>query len=270
MQSTENSPVELQEASVKSQLQTNIFGKKLIFKQQTTSTQTLAHEYAKTGYPHGTVVIAKNQTKARGRSNRSWHSLENKSLSMSIILRPDLEPNYAPQLTLFSATVIADVIKKMTNIRPQIKWPNDLLINGQKLAGILTEMHAKQRKIDYIIVGIGMNINFLKKDLPKETNYPTTSLRIETKKFWDLNKLACQLLKHYEEAYRLYEIKGFEPFHQRWEKYAFKLGEKLLINDFKKKWFGKLHGISEDGALIVKDKYNRYKKIYSAEIEWYN
>jgi len=258
------------EKTITSNLTTTVIGHPIIFKEKTRSTQIIAHDLAKSGANHGTVVIAREQTEARGRLNRPWHSVKNKAISMSLILRPNISPNIAPQLTLFTATVLADAIKEITNIDIQIKWPNDLLINGRKFVGILTEMHAKKEIVDYIVMGIGINVNYHLGDLPENTKYPTTSLFIETAKKWDLSSLIQNILKHFEENFPTFLEEGFAAFKYQWESYSYKLGEKLFINDFNKKWYGVFKGISEDGGLLIQNEQNEIVKIYSAEIEWYN
>src|SRR5690625_6921747 len=147
----------LSKKEITQNLNTKIIGKELIFKETTTSTQHVAHELAKKGAEHGTIVIANEQTEARGRGNRSWRTVKDKAISMSIIIRPHLSPHKAPQLTLLTATVVAEVIEDIVNIKSQIKWPNDILLQGKKFVGILTEMETIKNEIDYIVIGIGMN-----------------------------------------------------------------------------------------------------------------
>src|SRR5699024_11628467 len=123
-------------------------------KQSIPSTQKLAHELASNGATHGTIVIADEQTEGRGRINNPFHSKAEQGIWMSLILRPNLLPYLAPQLTLLTATVLADVMDKKMDLEPQIKWPNDILINGKIILGILTDMHAEQDQILYFIIGL--------------------------------------------------------------------------------------------------------------------
>src|SRR5690554_2579049 len=152
-------PDDLSEYTLQWGLDTEWIGKKIIHKQTTTSTQIVAHKLAQENCEHGTIVIADEQTKGKGRMNRPWHSSKKKGIWMSIILRPAILPYRAPQLTLLTATVLADVINEHIGIRPQIKWPNDILINNKKTAGILTEMQAEQDQIQYVVIGVGLNVN---------------------------------------------------------------------------------------------------------------
>lgn len=140
-------------------LETNWLGKSIIHKDITKTTQEIAHQAARNAAPHGTVVIANEQTKGKGRMGRTWYSSKNKGVWMSIILRPKLVPQQATLLTLLTATVLADVLSRITTNSVTIKWPNDILMHDKKLAGILTEMQAEQDQIQYVVVGIGLNVN---------------------------------------------------------------------------------------------------------------
>src|SRR5690625_1481639 len=140
-------------------LQTDWLGKTIIHKKSVTSTQTVAHQLALDGTTHGTIVIADEQTKGRGRVSRQWFSPGEQGIWMSLIIRPKILPYQAPQLTLLTATVLAEVFQQYCGITPQIKWPNDVLVNGKKISGILTEMQVEQDNVLYVIVGIGINVN---------------------------------------------------------------------------------------------------------------
>src|SRR5699024_7274523 len=131
----------------------------VIHKEIVTSTQHTAHRLAQERANHGTVVIADQQTDGVGRMNHGWHSAKQQGIWMSLLLRPLIPPALAPQFTLLTATVLADVLTENMRITPWIKWPNDILVNGKKVAGILTEMQAEQDTIQYIIIGIGLNVN---------------------------------------------------------------------------------------------------------------
>lgn len=255
---------------IKSNLTSKIFGRPIVFKESLASTQETAHKLARQGAKHGTLIVAKEQTKARGRLNRPWHSVKNKAISMSLILRPKVSPNLSPQLTLYTATILAEVLREITQANIEIKWPNDLLIDGKKFVGILTEMKVSKGNIDYIILGTGINVNNEAEDLPLHTSYPTTSLFIETEEKWDRSKIIQNFLRHFEDNFPSFLESGFSTFKDRWEAYAYRLGDSLYLNDFKNKWSGRFKGISEDGGLLMENEEKKIVKIYSAEIEWYN
>jgi len=263
-----SSPDTINEFTIQWGLDTNWLGKKVIHLKQTPSTQTLAHQLAQENTGHGTVVIADEQTKGKGRMDRPWQSTRNKGIWMSIVLRPTIAPYLAPQLTLLAATVLADTIHEHTNVRPHIKWPNDILINNKKVAGILTEMQAEQDQIQYVIIGIGINVNQDYLDLPN-ANYKATSLKLETQKEWHMKQIVQSILEKLENQYLAYMDKGFPNVKDKWESYGYKIGENILVKTLKDTWQGTFLGIAEDGALRVKTSSGETKKLYSVEIDWF-
>lgn len=250
-------------------LHTNWLGEKIVHKTTVTSTQHLAHQLARENAPHGTVIIADEQTEGKGRMNRKWSSSKNKGVWMSIILRPEILPYLAPQLTLLTATVLAEVFEKHINITPQIKWPNDLLINQKKTAGILTEMQAEQDQIQYIVLGMGINVNHTIDDISEELRDKATSLYIATKEERSIKDLIQQILHAFEPAYNNYLANGFSDAKKKWESFGFKIGQQIKVNTLKKSWTARFNGIAEDGALVIENADGEPEKMYSAEIDWF-
>lgn len=250
-------------------LETKWLGKNVIHRDSIESTQTLAHQLALDGAKHGTIVVANEQTKARGRVSRKWYSPKGKIIAMSMILRPDILPYLAPQLTLLTATVLANVLDEHCGIKPQIKWPNDILINGKKVAGILTEMQAEQDKVLYVIIGIGMNINQTENEIAEEIRNRATSLFIETKVEWEIVPIIQKILEQFEKKYDAYLIEGFKDVKETWENYGFKINERLKIKTAKEMFEAIFRGIGEDGALLAEKSDGSVEKIYSAEIAWF-
>lgn len=262
-------PTKLSEYTLKWGLRTTWLGKNMVHKEQTPSTQTIAHQLAHEEAEHGTIIIADEQTSGKGRMGRQWHSSKHKGIWMSMILRPTILPYLAPQLTLLTATVLADAIYSHTNIKPQIKWPNDILINGKKVAGILTEMQAEQDQIKYVVIGIGLNINQTLHDLSDEIKSSATSLQIETNKQWNMIEIVQEVLTTFEKTYMTYIDNGFPNVKNKWESYGYKIGESIWIKTAKDRWEALFLGIAEDGALLTKNNDGEIEKIYSAEIEWF-
>lgn len=248
-------------------LQTDWLGKTIVHRNSVDSTQTIAHQLALEGAKHGTIVVADEQTKSRGRVNRKWYSPKGEGIWLSIILRPNILPYLAPQLTLLTATVLANIFDEYCDVQPQIKWPNDILINGKKISGILTEMQAEQDNVLYVIVGIGININQI--EIDEEIKERATSLRLETNQEWELVPLIQQILTSFEQKYDRYLHKGFNEIKQTWENYGFRMNERLKIESGKKKWEAIFRGIGEDGALLAETDEGKVEKIYSAEIAWF-
>ncbi|WP_249871846.1 biotin--[acetyl-CoA-carboxylase] ligase [Oceanobacillus saliphilus] len=262
-------PEKLSSNTIKWGLDSKWIAKTVLHKQTVESTQTIAHQAARENAPHGTIVVADEQTNGKGRMNRTWHSSKDKGIWLSIILRPEIPPNHATQLTLLTATVLADVLNTFENVEPLIKWPNDILLNRKKTAGILTEMQAEQDRIQYILIGIGLNVNQSISDLSEDIQHKATSLRIETKKEWSVKKIIQQLLTTFETAYDGYMDEGFGPVKRKWEHYGFKIGENIKINTFNDNWEAKFLGISEEGALVTESRDGKPVTLYSAEINWF-
>ncbi|MBM7598381.1 BirA family biotin operon repressor/biotin-[acetyl-CoA-carboxylase] ligase [Virgibacillus halotolerans] len=262
-------PDKLSENTLQWGLNTKWIGKTIIHKQSIPSTQIIAHQVALEGASHGTVVIADEQTMGKGRMNRHWHSGKGKGIWLSILVRPDILPYQAPQLTLLTATVLADVLRTCTTVAPLIKWPNDILINNKKTAGILTEMQAEQDRIQYVVIGIGLNVNQTKSDMPEDIGHRATSLQMETNKHWQLRELVQNILTTFENTYDSYMENGFPEIKDKWESFGFKIGESISIKTMRDKWDATFLGIAADGALLTKATDGTTKKLYSAEIDWF-
>ena len=263
-------PDKVSDNTIKWGLETKWLGQSIIHKQSAASTQLLIHKAAQDDAVHGTVAIADEQTMGRGRMNRKWHSVDKKGMWLSLLLRPEILPQQAPQLTLLTATVLADVIQSHTELKPLIKWPNDILLNNKKAAGILTEMQAEQDRIQYIVIGIGININHTEQDIPEDIENKATSLQIETGEEWSTQRFIQYFLEDFEIAYDRYLENGFSEVKTKWESYGFKIGEKIKITSLKEEREAIFNGIAEDGALLIKSKTGEVSKLYSGEIQWFD
>ncbi|WP_188206001.1 biotin--[acetyl-CoA-carboxylase] ligase [Alkalibacillus aidingensis] len=262
-----NVPNALSEDALRWGLKTDWLGSRISFHQSVQSTQMVAHELARAGASHGTIVLANEQTNGKGRMKRYWDSKSGLGLWLSMILRPhELEPKNATQITLVAAVAVADVMKQL-GIDIKIKWPNDLFINDRKLAGILTEMQAEQDQIDYIVLGIGLNVNHGLDDFDQSIKQQATSLHLETGTIHNLNELFQQVALSFEQLYERFIEQGFLSIKSEWEGYAYKLGEWINVRA-QGEWPAKLVGIHEDGALKVIDQQGNEHLLYSAEILW--
>ncbi|KHE72385.1 biotin--[acetyl-CoA-carboxylase] ligase [Halobacillus sp. BBL2006] len=249
-------------------LDTEWIGQHIYHYDQVESTQEIVHQMAKQGKPHGTVVIADEQVKGKGRMARNWNSPKGKGIWMSILLRPNLPPFQAPQLTLLAATVLAKMMDAHKNICPQIKWPNDLLVNHKKVSGILTEMQAEQDQIQYVVLGLGINVNQDLNDIPQDLHHKASSLKIESDEEWDIHETVQNILRLFETTYDHYIEEGFEEVKHQWEHYGYRIGEEVTISTMKRTWKATLIGIEPDGALRARDSEGDEEKLYSAEIHW--
>lgn len=263
-----SSPDKISENTLRWGLDTKWIGHDLYHFDQVESTQEIVHEMAKQGKPHGTVVIADEQVKGKGRMARNWDSPKGKGIWMSILLRPDLPPIQAPQLTLLAATVLAKVMANNSDLNPQIKWPNDLLVNHKKVSGILTEMQAEHDSIQYVVLGTGINVNQDEADIPEDILYKASSLKIESGEDWSIQHTIQEILRLFEESYERYERLGFGAIKEDWEHFGYRIGEEVTISTMRKTWQATLIGIEADGALRARSKDGEEEKLYSAEIHW--
>ena len=175
-----SSPDILSRTELESNRKTTWVGEEIHYFDSTDSTNTRAKRLAEDGAVHGTLVVADEQTGGRGRRGRAWESQKGVSIYMSLVLKPEIEPNHASMLTLITAMAVAGGIEKTTGLECKIKWPNDIVIHGKKVCGILTEMSTQMDYINYIVIGIGINVQ--NESFPEEIGEVATSLRIESGK----------------------------------------------------------------------------------------
>jgi BirA family biotin operon repressor/biotin-[acetyl-CoA-carboxylase] ligase len=248
-------------------LKSAFIGRELYYHESVESTQKLAYKLAYENAEEGTVVIAEEQIAGRGRMDRKWHSPKYSGIWMSIILRPQLPIPKAPQLTLIAAVGVVQAIEEVSGLLPEIKWPNDILINGKKVTGILTELQAEADRINSVIIGIGVNVNTRREDFPLELEQIASSLAIESGKQIDREKLIRAILEKLEKLYVLYLDKGFFPIKLMWESYAVSIGKMITARTLTGEIKGKATGITEDGVLLVEDGAGKIHHIYSADIQ---
>jgi BirA family transcriptional regulator, biotin operon repressor / biotin---[acetyl-CoA-carboxylase] ligase len=248
-------------------LRTKFIGQNIHYEESVDSTQKIAQRLAYNEACEGTVVIAEEQISGRGRMNRKWHSPKFTGIWMSIILRPEIMPAKAPQLTLLTAVAVVQAIEEVTSLHPQIKWPNDILLNGRKVTGILTELQAEADRINSIIIGIGINVNQKRVDFPQDLENIATSLSIEKEESIQRAQLIQNVFKHLEKLYLLYLEKGFHPIKLLWESYAISIGNMIRARTLTGVIEGKALGITDDGVLKIEDHDGIVHHIYSADIE---
>lgn len=257
-------------ANISEQLETTAYGRRVKYFKTCLTTQTIAHKEAQSGAADGTLIISEEQTAGKGRLARPWVSSSGRGIWMSLIIRPELAPQQAPQLTLVAAVAIVRAIEEVADIQPVIKWPNDILLNGKKITGILTELQADPDRVKAIILGIGVNANQQLEDFPEELHSIATSLLMETGKKVDRAKLVAKIMQYVEQYTALYVEKGFAPIKLLWESYATITGKRIRANMVKESVDGVALGISEDGRLELQLDDGTIRGIYSADIELRN
>ncbi|MFE8702211.1 biotin--[acetyl-CoA-carboxylase] ligase [Cytobacillus sp. FJAT-54145] len=248
-------------------LKTKFIGQSIHYKESVDSTQKIAHRLAYDDAPEGTVVIAEEQLLGRGRMDRAWHSPKYSGIWMSIILRPNLPIPKAPQLTLLTAVAVVQAIEEITSLSPQIKWPNDILMNGKKVTGILTELQAEADRIISIIIGIGINVNQKREEYPDELKDIATSLSIESGEQINRSVLIRGIFNRLEHLYEIYLENGFYPIKLLWESYAISIGKTITARTLNHTIRGKALGITEDGVLQIEDEEGKIHSVYSADID---
>ena len=252
---------------IKNGLKTSVFGKKNIQYHTTTgSTNTDAETLAFNGAPEGTIVIAENQTKGRGRMDRTWFSPEGMGIYLSIILRPHIKLSDAPKLTITSAVVLADVLINKYNINVQIKWPNDILVNGKKLSGILTSLNIDVNSENFVIVGMGINVNTLPHSMPEDIKNIATSIIIETGEKISRVNLVRDILETFEKYYNLFLENKFDIIAEKWKIYSGLIGKHVKVDVINNTLSGEVIGIDDSGFLILKDKKGIFHEVVAGDI----
>ena len=248
-------------------LQTKSFGRFIHFEEEVPSTQKIAHKLAYEGAIEGTIVVSEEQTEGKGRLDRAWFSPKYSGIWMSLILRPNIPPSSAPQLTLLAAVGVVQAIQEVTGLEPDIKWPNDILFSGKKAVGILTELQAEADRVNSVIIGIGINVNQALDQFPADLTEKATSSSIEKGEKIDRATLLQQILLKTENLYENYLEKGFKVVKLLWESYAINVGQHILARTITGSIEGKALGITDDGVLKLEASDGTIHYIYSADIE---
>lgn len=252
---------------IKENLKTNIFGQNNIFYYNNIdSTNNQAKLLASKGEPEGTIIVAEKQTTGKGRKGRSWISTSSDNIYISLILRPKLSPADSPIITLMTAVAIAEALLELSDLDIKIKWPNDILINKKKIAGILTEISTDMDYIDYIIVGLGLNVNSQISDFPDKLKEIATSLFVETKQSFSRSQVLKTFLYKFEKYYSLFKNKEFNKILSRWKELSNVMNKEVKVELFDKTIQGKVIDIDKKGALIVKDHENNIHDIFSGDV----
>lgn len=244
----ESIPDRLLTHEIQHELLTESFGKELLCLDSVDSTMNAAFALALDGAVEGTVVCAESQTKGRGRLGRGWSSPKGKGVYFSIVLRPSLSPMETAKLTLLAAVSVSEAIEEVTGVRARIKWPNDLLVNGCKLAGILTEMRAELDQVRFVVIGVGINVNNTISQLVDGA----TSLRQETQQSISRIALLRSVLARLELRYFEMRRAGFGPAIAEWKERSVTLNNRVRVQDPNGFTEGLAVDISDEGGLLIR------------------
>jgi BirA family biotin operon repressor/biotin-[acetyl-CoA-carboxylase] ligase len=228
-----------------------IIGRRIEYHEELESTNTEALRLAMENAPEGTVVIADAQSEGRGRLDRIWESPPSLNLYLSVVLRPDIPAVSASLIPLAVGVTVAEVISKYCPGRVRLKWPNDVLVDGRKICGILTEMRTKADRVHFIIAGIGVNLNMRKLDFPREIRETATSLRIGTECEIDRLDVAVRLFENLERWYRIFLSGGEAAIREKWLQYAEIIGKRIEVVFKSDTQRGIVVGLDENGALLL-------------------
>ncbi len=230
------------------------------------STNSYLTALAKGGEPEGALVITEKQTKGKGRLGRQWHSPSGTNLLFSALFRPPISIGMAFSLTMLSAVSLVDAIREMTGLRALIKWPNDIYCNGRKMAGVLTEFSADARGIEYVVVGIGLNVNWDIRDRP-ELERMATSLMKEVGHPVSRVALLSRILEKLESNYECLLRGEDAPIRDRWNKHSMVIGKEVLIDPEGEGKRAKVTGIDRNGALLIEEEGGRVSSIVCGEVQ---
>ncbi|MFH0917687.1 MAG: biotin--[acetyl-CoA-carboxylase] ligase [Candidatus Omnitrophota bacterium] len=258
----ESCPDRLFTYEVARNLNTKFVGKKIHYFDYLASTMDLAMQLGMQEAASGTLVLAESQTKGRGRLGRGWLSPKYKGIYLSLILRPKILPAACPVLTLMSAVSICEAVKEVVGLDVQIKWPNDVLIHNKKVAGILTEMNAEMDKVNFVVIGIGLNVNNDKKSLIAGA----TSLKQEQGQEISRVVLLQVLLRRIENNYLLLGDQGPQAIINKWRNFTLTLGTRVKVDYQNKHLEGQAMDVDADGALLIRKDSGLMQKVSSGDV----
>ena len=226
-------------------------GTNIVVLPQVDSTNNLAKEHAKNNAPEGLVIVADSQTNGRGRTGRSWHSPPETGIYLSILLKPNLRPEQISLITLVAGVSAIATINEFSNLRANLKWPNDILINNKKICGLLCEMAGKQNNSHFVVIGIGINVNQIPEQLPDNLKQTASSLRMINGS--PINRLAVikSLLKNLDSEYHLFLAEGGNSVIKKWALNTNLFGQTVSIKDGSNVIYGKAMRLDELGRLVL-------------------
>lgn len=230
------------------------------------STNLQAHACGEAGAAEGLVVIADRQEAGKGRMGRRWESPAGVNLYASVLLRPDLPPWEAPQLTYLSAVAVCRAIDEVTGLAAKVKWPNDILVNERKVAGLLNEMSSETDRVNFIVLGIGVNLNMAPDQFPDDLRYPATSLAIASEQAISRLDFTRSLLRHLDALYAEWQAEGLQPVLAAWRERSALTGREVKVDCQNRTIHGRVQGLGDDGALLVETADGTVERILAGDV----
>ncbi len=245
---------------------TQVIGRDIRVFEETTSTNDIVEKLARDNVPEGVVVFAESQSKGRGRLGRKWISPPRRGLWLSVLLRPRMRPTAVTQLTIAAATALFRAIRAQSGLTPEIKWPNDILIHGKKVAGILTELTAEPDEVRHVILGMGVSVNINASDFPAELRKVATSLKIESGQRQDRAALAIKILQELDCEYARLAAGEFEEIANEWERHCSTIGREVTVLIGSRKIQGRVESLDADGALQIRTQHGHLERIIGGDV----
>lgn len=254
----------LSESEVVPLLKTEYMGRNIICFDSIGSTNDAARLKAQEGCSEGLAVIAEEQLSGKGRLGRKWVTPKYTSIAFSLVVKPDIKPEYAPGITLVMGLAVCRAIKNYTGLKARIKWPNDVIVNGKKVCGILTEMSSKIDAVNYIIIGTGINVNV--QQFPDELKDMATSLSIETGKDISRKELLADILFEFEKLYNEFKENRLKNIINEFKSFSATLGQSVRVISVNDSFEGIAEDITDDGTLVVRQGDGTTRRVISGDV----
>ena len=260
-----SSPDVISEAEIKSLLGTEWAGRKVVYYDETDSTNNRAKDSGEKNGAHGTLFIADKQNAGKGRRGRAWESPSGKSIYMTILLRPQITPDKAPMLTLIMGLSVAEGIRKVSGAETEIKWPNDIVMNKKKVCGILTEMATEMEYVNYVVIGVGINVN--QEYFSEGIKEIATSLYEETGTVYQRSELIAAVLERFEKNYEMFlETGDLSAVRKAYDSILVNRGQEVKVLEPGNEYRAVAEGINKNGELIVRLSDGRQKNIFAVHL----
>jgi BirA family transcriptional regulator, biotin operon repressor / biotin---[acetyl-CoA-carboxylase] ligase len=257
--------MKINQEKLKQSLAGKFIGHQLHYYEEIGSTNEEAFRLGLAGAPEGTALIAEKQNAGKGRLQRVWHSPAGKNTYTSIILRPKIESTRAPQISIVAGVAVAEVLNNYCPDRVELKWPNDVVINGKKVCGILSQVKTTVMEVDFIVLGIGINVNIIYSQFPTEICNLATSLVIETGREISRQKLIISLYENLGKWYKQLLKDGFGRVKEKWLSLSPMIGKPVQVMFQQEAVTGKAIGLDEDGSLILLVEEDKEYKILAGD-----
>lgn len=246
-------------------LKRNLIGRDIHYYDETESTNDVAFSLGIAGAPEGTVVLADSQRGGKGRFQRSWHSPPASNIYTSIILRPEIRLSNASQIPILAGVAVAEVLDKYCPGGIRLKWPNDILLDNKKLCGILSQLKIREHKVDFVVLGIGMNINMKYDQFPEDIRGSAVSLSMKTGIQISRKELLIRVYENLEKWYKKLVLDGFEPVKKKWMSMSSMTGKHVTISFLGEIVQGTVTGIDDSGSLIIRNEHDELIRVTAGD-----